>query len=153
MNLKFVYLLILLPGFLQASESHDLQKYYYAYLLESLRNTRQKHNISYQDMNETVGKYVLGSEKISKGGTGIIREGIYVVTDYSTSNLALINGNEWSGLSSQTMEVVYTDGNTVSDSIVNYDLNNVVIIIYSPSEIRFIDYFNNNGGVYFRDKE
>lgn len=119
------------------------------YIMDNLREYGRAKNISQTEVMSQVGALVLNSPKTFKGGFGTVSKGVYVKTG-TKHNEMKINGEDWVGLAREVNEVIYTDGQRFSKSIENFDLDQLVVVIFAPSEIRYIDYINSRGGVYLR---
>ncbi len=103
----------------------------------------------------SAGGDIIYDEMLRKGGVGIIRGDTYVVTD-SKTNIVTYRAvpkkatREWEGKNYLEPEVVLTDGVHVSKSLDGLDTSNLIIILFSPKEIRFIDLKRNSSGSYPR---
>jgi len=81
---------------------------------------------------------------------GIVTKNVFIILRRG-KNTAIIDGKTWEGKSSTEQELVLTDGHNVLEPK-NYDANvsNLIILIYTPTEVRFIDLSTNIGGKYVR---
>jgi len=90
-----------------------------------------------------------------KGGAGGIEADTYVDPDAKTNTVTYRpNPNEalrsWKGKKASEPEVVMTDGAQISTSLKGLNTSKLIIILFSPKEIRFVDLQRNLSGMYLR---
>lgn len=116
----------------------------------TLRSFAEQHSITESDLWEMLGRMVLDDEALLvKGGAGIINNDNYILLEAERNTLSL-DGRKWEGKPATEQEVVIIDGNNVPDSLQNVDLSKVIIVMFSPHEVRFISLAEMNGGKYKR---
>jgi len=118
-------------------------------LQKSLQTFAQQNSLTDDQLNALLGKYVMGSLAMRKGGIGIVDRETYVVLD-EARNAVIVSGKQWDGLPRQKTEVVLTDGRRILGSVPAGELGELRILIFSPKEVHFINPSANSGGVYRR---
>jgi len=118
-------------------------------LQKCLLKFAQQNSLTEDELNAILGEYVLGSPAMRKGGLGIVDRETYIVLD-EKRNAVIVGDKEWDGLQMQQTEVVLTDGHRILGSAPAGDLKESRILIFSPSEVHFINPSANNGGKYRR---
>lgn len=90
----------------------------------------------------------------SKGGLGLIRDGIYIVLKSTEKNeLKLPGGKHWVGSEiTKPEKVVVVDGVVTSDlaAISDKTLEKVIIVSFEGDRVYFYDFANLVGGYYLR---
>jgi hypothetical protein len=114
-----------------------------------LKYCSQTLNIEYGLVKEQIGQLVLRNKYSAKGSVGIISKGRYVVTK-GLVNSVIVNGETWVGKSYESNQVLFIEGDKVSESMEGLDADKLLVILFTPSEIRFVDYSDNSGGRYLR---
>lgn len=129
----------------QAAELMDEKS---AKLLAALQDFAQKNKLSDAELQEALGKIVLKSINFQKGGFGIIDKNTFISLREKRNTL-LINKKEWNGQPASEQEIVITDGNNTK-STGKIDTKKSIIVIFSPTEVQYIDLSTNTGGKYLR---
>ena len=121
-------------------------------LLVTLKNFASQHSLSGDALNKMLGHIVLEGKNWKKGGVGALGNNIYIFTD-SPRNSLKIAGQTWEGKESTKQEIVLTDGQRILDSLNGADLSKIIIVLFSPSEVQYIDLSNATGGKFMREIE
>jgi hypothetical protein len=90
---------------------------------------------------------------LSKGGFGVIREGLYIDVDSAKNELRLNGRNTWTGKDAGTKEVVFFFEDRIwsPQSLPNrFDLSKSVVISFEGKLIRFFEFDKLSGGYYKR---
>jgi len=146
-RLRLIYLLLALTlsqtslSISQEPAELKLQKW--------LQEFAQQNSLDDEQLNAMLGEYVLGSPAMRKGGIGIVDRGTYIVLD-EKRNAVIVGGKQWDGLPRQNPEVVLTDGRRILGSLPAGELRDLRILIFSPTEVHFINPSANAGGIYRR---
>jgi len=120
-------------------------------LLAVLQKFAKNNNLSGTALQELLGGLVLDSPQLRKGGVGIIgNSDVYVSLDEERNALILPAGKEWHGKKSTEGEVVLVDNERVLGSIPVPSTSNLKIIIFSPSDVHYVDMSLRVGGKYAR---
>lgn len=103
----------------------------------------------------SIGADIIYDSLPSKGGVGGIDENTYVVTNKKTNMVTYRPAAKeatryWRGGNYLEPEVVLSDGVHVSKSLAGLDVSKLIIIVFSPKEIRFVDSNRNYAGTYRR---
>jgi len=117
----------------------------------TLDKFKQMNQLDDLHMARLLGEIVLNTEEWKKGGVGIIDENVFILTDRRNNSIRIF-GKEWEGKESSVEEVVVIDGNRVVCCLDGADTSKLKIVLFSPSEVHFIDLSNNTGGKYVRQK-
>ncbi len=142
----FVIFLILSSLYVNAA---DMSQKMTLELMATLNDFAQKHSLNDTQMEKLLGDIVLDSQQFRKGGVGSIANEVYVVLN-EPKNAVIIKGQRWEGKKSSESEIVLTDGHRVLDSQTGVDVSKLIIIVFSPKEVRFINLSTNSGGKYLR---
>lgn len=118
-------------------------------LFATLKTFAMQHSLPQSDLLKMLGKFILEGKEWKKGGIGAIGHDIFITVDGSRNALK-ISGRMWKGKESSKQEIVLTDGQRVLDSLDGVDLSKIIIVLFSPSEVRFIDLSNASGGKFLR---
>ena len=120
-----------------------------AKLLAALNEFAKKNSLSDEQLESLLGEVVLNSPNMRKGGVGIVDSETFVFLD-EKKNAVKISGKTWQGEDSIRQQIVLTNGRRVLGSITAKDLSKLRILIFTPSEVRYINLTNNTGGKYSR---
>ena len=146
MSYKSLLVVLLVPLWVGAVElNQDLQ----AKLISTLISFARGNNVEDDQMLTMLGELALKDRKVRIGGVGIIDRNISILLS-EPRNSIVVSGKKWEGRSSKDKEIVLTDGRRVLTSIGDADISSLKIVIFSPTEARFIDLSSNTGGVYVR---
>ena len=118
-------------------------------LLATLHEFAQKNQLSDAQLESLLGEIVLNSPAMRKGGVGLIDNETFVILN-EERNAVLLAGRKWQGKKSSEYEVVLTDGHRVLSSVDVVDFSTLMILLFSPTEVRYINLSNNSGGKYLR---
>jgi hypothetical protein len=135
-------LMLLFSGFVNANENND----FYG----ALNSFASKNGLTEQELNYLLGKLVLDKNGWRQGGVGMIKENIFVILDDKFNGIK-ISGNNWKGQESYKNEIVFLDGKQVLESLGGVDLAKIIIVIFTPSEVRYIDLSDFRGAKYIRN--
>ena len=120
-----------------------------AKLLATLNEFAKKNSLSDEQLESLLGEVVLNSPNMRKGGVGIVDGETFVLLDEKKNELK-ISGKKWQGEESSKQQIVLTDGRQVFGSIIVDDVSKLKILIFTPSQVRYINLTNNTGGKYSR---
>lgn len=129
----------------------------------------RQHSLSDSEVMEVLGALIVTDENLKKvtgrmifdgkylhymnvGGVMPLGRGIYYFADRARNTLSVSHNSEWEGLESSQPEAVFTDGEHVSHTLDGIDLSKAMIVIFSPSEVRFLDLMGHSGGLIPRKK-
>lgn len=118
-------------------------------LTASLGAFAKRNKLSATQLESLLGESVLNETKPAKGGIGVITKDVFVVLR-EAKNAVFVSGKKWEGMDSTEPEVVLTDGRKVLASLHGTDLDKLVILVFSPGEVRYIDLSRASGGRYIR---
>ena len=119
-------------------------------LANTLREFARKRGLSDEQLSVILGKFVLDSRAISKGGLGKIGDDeLYAVLD-EKQNGVLIAGTEWRGRDSKEPQVVIIGDHRVLGSVDASGVSGIKVILFSPKQVRYVDLSNNSGAKYLR---
>jgi len=91
----------------------------------------------------------------SKGGIGIIHQGLYIDLKSVQNELRLTGANRWGGKNAPLPEVVFFFQNKVwSQNALpeGFDISRAIIISFESDKVRFFDFSKMSGGYYLRMK-
>jgi len=120
-----------------------------AKLLATLNEFARENSLSDEQLDSLLGEVVLSSPNMRKGGVGIVDSKTFVLLD-EKKNEVKISGKKWQGEESSRQQIVLTNGRHVVGSITAEDVSKLQILIFTPSEVRYINLANNTGGKYSR---
>lgn len=120
-----------------------------AELTASLDAFAKRNELSAIQMESLLGEIVLNDPKVAQGGIGVVTKDVFVVLR-EAKNAVVVAGRKWQGMASTESEVVLTDGRKVLVSLHDSDISNLIILVFSPTEVRFIDLSRGAGGRYIR---
>ena len=120
-----------------------------AKLLAALNEFAKKNYLSDEQLESLLGEVVLNSPSMRKGGIGIVDGETFVLLDEKKNELK-ISEKKWQGEESNKQQIVLTDGHQVFGSITVEDVSKLKILIFTPSQVRYINLTNNTGGKYSR---
>ncbi|MDO8704978.1 MAG: hypothetical protein Q7J84_08535 [Sulfuricaulis sp.] len=120
-----------------------------AKLLAALNEFAKKNSLSDKQLESLLGEVVLNSPNMRKGGVGIVDGETFVLLDEKKNELK-ISGKKWQGEESNKQQIVLTDGRQVFGSVTVEDVSKLKILIFTPSQVRYINLTNNTGGKYAR---
>ena len=120
-----------------------------AKLLAALNEFAKKNSLSDKQLESLLGEVVLNSPNMRKGGAGIVDGETFVLLDEKKNELK-ISGKKWQGEESNKQQIVLTDGRQVFGSVTVEDVSKLKILIFTPSQVRYINLTNNTGGKYSR---
>jgi hypothetical protein len=143
----FVVLSIVLVS--QHAGAKDMIPELNAKLLAALNEFAKKNSLSDEQLESLLGEVVLNSPNMRKGGVGIVDDKTFVLLDEKKNGLK-IYGKKWQGEESNKQQIVLTDGRQVFGSITVEDVSKLKILIFTPSQVRYINLTNNTGGKYSR---
>jgi hypothetical protein len=97
---------------------------------------------------------LLGGQCVSKGGVGIIRDGVFVVTG-SDRNEAIAADTKITGADSSVPEVfVFSRGNLVGRiQVPAGGSGDIILALYTPEKVQFYDWRDLTGGYWKRWRE
>ena len=130
-------------------EAADMDGKLIADLINTLNQFAQRHALSDTQVESLLGQVVLNGQRLRKGGVGIIDKETFVVLK-EHRNVLILSGQRWEGKESSEPEVVLTDGRSVLSSIQGMNVSDLKILIFTPTEVRYINLSNNSGGKYLR---
>ncbi len=93
------------------------------------------------------------NECFSKGGLGIIRPEVYVVTRSVSNEILLSHGQRWVGEMGSRRQVLFVFGDKVVEhptQAVAFDLSKAIVISFQEERIYFYDFAAGKGGYYRR---
>lgn len=152
-NRKGMLLIALLVLFISLSPGDMAQgnKHLEDRLLAVLQKFAKNNNLTGAALLELLGGLVLDGKQLSKGGVGIIGQSdIFVSLNEERNALILPGGKDWYGKKSTEGEVMLLDSERVLGSIPVPNTSNLKIIIFSPSDVHYVDMSLHIGGKYVR---
>ena len=145
--LASIFLLFLLFPFTNlASREDNLQEKLTATLTKFAKN----NGLTGEQLARMLGEITIGGREIGKGGVGIIDASETYIGLDEKRNALLLAGKEWQGQDSKESELVLVGGNQVFGSLRIADTSNLKIVIFSPTQARYIDLSSNLGGKFNR---
>jgi hypothetical protein len=120
-------------------------------LLSAIREAAKKENMSWVEVEDTLFELLCLEPAWKKGNLGIVNPNLYIAPDHDKNQLIVYN-KTWTGLPAYQSQIVIVDGQQVLSSPKS-DLSKIAVIIFSPREVRFIDYATKRAGVYLREHE
>jgi hypothetical protein len=88
---------------------------------------------------------------IPKGSVGVIARGVYIFLDRKRNTLEIAK-QEWQGKESSKKEIVFTDGKGILKSLDGVEPSKVIMVVFTPSEVQFVDLSNYRSGKYKRNR-
>ncbi len=88
---------------------------------------------------------------IPKGGVGVIARGVYIFLDRKRNTLEIAK-QEWQGKESSKKEIVFTDGKGILKSLDGVEPSKVIMVVFTPSEVRYVDLSDYSSGKYKRNR-
>jgi hypothetical protein len=129
----------------------DMKKDLVPKLQKTLNDFAKKNSLNDSQMAGLLGAVVLDEEKIRKGGVGVVDKDVYVLLNESRNTLSTY-GKEWKGRVAGEPEIVVVDDSGEVHAIRVASGKNLKIVVFSPSEVKFIDVSKNSGGRYIRSR-
>ena len=118
-------------------------------LLAHIVEYANEKEVSVGEVEQQLAALTWNAENISKGGAGFVGHGVYVDTS-AMNNVISVDGARWTGLNADTVQVVFVAGDRViSDADVTHP-DEAILVIFTPTHIRFFDLKNNRAGKYRR---
>ena len=118
-------------------------------LAATIHEFARQHGLSDHEAWSLVGETVIAGPAIKKAGVGTIGKDLYVFPDAKRNKL-LLGDSEWEGRSAREPEMVVIDHHRVLGSLGLGDASSLEIVVFSPDEVRYLDFSNNTGGKYTR---
>ena len=118
-------------------------------LIENLDAFGKQHSLSDAELQNEVGRYALDGTDIVIGRAGLIGKDTYIIFG-KERNALLVAGHTWEGKNISEQQVVFIDGQNVTDSADKVDLSKTTIVLFSPAEVRFINLSTFLAGKYER---
>ena len=146
LNFIFLSIFILPPAELRAK---DLNEELVSDFLIHLNAFMEKRSLDSATLEKLLGEVTLNTVKFKKGGVGVVDKDVFVILDGSR-NGAVISGKIWEGKAINEPEIVITDGTRILSSLNDVDVNKIILLIFSSSEVRYINFSSNSGGRYLR---
>jgi hypothetical protein len=147
-NIFFIFVICISPSYIKAADVHDKLS---AELVATLNDFAKRNALSDDQIQRLVGDIVLNGQQFRKGGVGIINKDIFILLD-EERNTVVLAGKKWHGKKSSDSEIVLTDGGQVLNAKDKIDIANLIILLFSPTEVRYINFSNNSGGKYLRGR-
>jgi len=144
-----VMLLIALPIFSRRVESDEMSQELVPVLLQDLNTFAKTHHLNDSQMRDLIGEIVLNDRQMKKGGVGIVDSDMFLIVD-GVRNAILFGKDKWEGRVASEPEVVLADQHRVLCSVSEGDLEQLRVVIFSPSEVRYINEAAKSGGRYLR---
>ncbi|MBS1991735.1 MAG: hypothetical protein JSS83_14540 [Cyanobacteria bacterium SZAS LIN-3] len=149
---SFVTIFAILACFevMQAASSKDMKPgfKYPATIVETLQEFAKQRGISESKLADSLFELVVNQPCWRQGGIGMLGNDTYILID-SDKNAIKVSGKLWEGLPNSQSQTVYLDGQKVIEAGALDGKSEPVVIMFSKSKVRFIDYKNKRAG-YFR---
>jgi hypothetical protein len=142
-------LLLVLCLFTYALGERNMDETQLSNLLKTLVKFREDNGISESLMQQMLGKLLLDSYAMRKGGIGVIDKQTDIILD-EKRNALIFNKEEWTGKSNRTDEIVVVNNHGVVGSVELKDPSDITIVFFTQNEARFINLSKNSGAKYKR---
>jgi hypothetical protein len=114
-------------------------------LAATLREFAKSNGLTEEQLARMLGEIAIGRKDLRKGGVGMIDEnGTYIILDQER-NALLVAGKKWQGQNSKKSELVLLGSDGVYGSLGFTDSAGLRIVIFSPTEARYVDLPANLG--------
>ncbi len=124
-----------------ASRDDNLQQK----LTATLSKFAKDNGLTEEQLASMVGERAIGGTGWRQGRVGLVDASeTFIVLD-EKMNALLLAGKEWQGQDSKESELVLVGGNQVYGSLRFADVPNLKIVIFYPTEARYIDLSSNLG--------
>ena len=134
-------LFLLFPFTDLASRNDNLHRKLTATLIKFAKDNK----LEGEQLESMLGEIAIGGRQMRKGGVGLVdASDTFIVLDEKRNALVLA-GKEWHGQDSKESELVLVGGNQVYGSLRFADVPNLKIVIFYPTEARYIDLSSNLG--------
>jgi len=144
--LKLVGMVIWL-GACSVAETEESQEF--SDLLGVLVDYASQNQMSMADVREELAALTWNAEYSSKGGAGRVGPDTYVDV-LASENVISINGVRWTGLESNTVQIVFVVGGEVASEGAVSDADEATLVVFTPTHIRYFDFRVNQAGKYRR---
>lgn len=118
-------------------------------LFKSLEVFARKERLTWSQLQDLLFNAIVESPCLEKSGLNLIGENIYVNVNDDVNSL-LLNQTSWKGKTRASSEVVLISNYQVIKDGDSLSENDPLVVIFSPKQIRFIDYKNKRAGTYKR---
>lgn len=118
-------------------------------LLDVLASYARQNQLSMDEVRVELASLTWNAEYSSKGGAGIIASDTYVDV-LGSENVILVDGARWTGQQADTVEVVFVVEGRVQPQLSAADANSAVMVMFTPTHIRYFDFDGNRAGKYER---
>jgi hypothetical protein len=118
-------------------------------LIATLDGFAKQHSLTGSELERMLGAIVLEDKKMKKGGVGIIDKDTFILLNEKRNSL-MISNRKWEGKESSQQEVLLIDGQHILSTMDGVDLSKILIVIFTPSEVRFINLGSSIAGIYSR---
>lgn len=146
-SLIIVFICSLLPSFVAKADEVNMSLH--AELIATLESFAKQHSLSGSELERMLGVIVLEDKKMKKGGVGIIDKDTYIILN-EKRNALMISNRKWEGKESNHQEVLLIDGQHILSTTDGVDLSKILIVIFTQSEVRFINLGSSVAGIYLR---
>jgi hypothetical protein len=119
-------------------------------LIETVFEYGRAKKLSHDQVKAEMFKCVVMQPCFSKAGCGLINQNSFIDLRNETNSLRL-GVTTWNGKPARDGEVVVLSGNRVIAPKDHFDAKSIVIVVFSPKQVCFIDYANQIAGCYKRD--
>jgi hypothetical protein len=120
-------------------------------LQSTLSDFASTNGLSATELQSLLGTIVLNDTKLAKAGVGLVYGDVYVLLRESRNALS-VSGKNWNGRDRRESEVVFTDGKSVRATPFPPGSAHIVMVLFMPEEVRYIDLSECVGGRYDRPK-
>jgi hypothetical protein len=118
-------------------------------LIACLQGFARENSLTRAQLETLLGDVVLNGVKIRKGGIGVIDRSTFIVLD-DTRNAILVARKRWQGRKAGESEAVLLDGRHVLGPGDRVDRSTLKLVIFTPTEVHYVNLSNNSGGRYQR---
>lgn len=118
-------------------------------LWKSLERFSQHEKLSRSQLQDLLFTTIVDTPCLKKGGLGVIRDDIYIKVD-DENNALLLKQAEWTGKVRTNSEAVLVSKHHILKDGELPSGNDLLVIVFSPAQVRFIDYKDKRAGTYQR---
>ncbi|CAN5504701.1 hypothetical protein BH11CYA1_BH11CYA1_45030 [soil metagenome] len=114
-------------------------------IFDALRDFRVRNNLSEEQLAHLLFDLQVNWQLPTKGGFALIDSQMFVIPN-NESNEIKFERHKWIGKRSDQAEVVLSDGTKVLGVHESVEASKLVVVIFLPGEIRFVNYKTKTAG-------
>lgn len=147
--LSWVLILNVSVGYKHAFGDEDMGKR--TQLLNLIEKFSEENGIELTQSVKILNDISFGQQLMAKGGLGIVTKDVYVDLTSTENRIVYKNGGNWVGThKDDTQAVLMINGNVANENVTVDAITSLIVLVFTPNEIRLYDLVAGHGGFYKR---